>query len=1182
MADIKLTKEQLAATENSGGPLLVSAAAGSGKTRVLVERLMKKVLSGDRYDVDDFLIITYTNAAAAELRGKILDAIYDRIASDPENRRLRRQADKCGRAEIETIHSFCSKIIRENANLLGIAPDFRIADESESGSIKQEILSDLLDEMYETGDAGFIRLADTLGAGRDDAGLVNIILDAHVKLKSHPYPSVWVEEQIDAINTDVDTDLSDTLWGRTIMEKAASWADYWTERLRDAIDEAALYPDFLKAYGPSMDVTFDGMLRVKAGLKSGWDAAAEAIRAVEFPRPKPVAGYDDLKAVRNDLKDGLKPYINLFRYSSCKALEDMKTVAPAMTALLRLVLTFDERYSAEKRRRGVLDFSDQEHLALKLLVDEKTGKPTETAERVSQRFAEIMVDEYQDVNAIQELIFGAVSRNGQNVFMVGDVKQSIYRFRLADPTIFLGKYQSYKDAEDASDGEGRRIILAKNFRSRAGVLEAANFIFRNIMSRSFGEMDYTDREALYPGAEYPEWDEPEMELDVIDLSAGDDEDGDKTSAEAAFAAERILELTSGKVRISDGAGGTRPVRFGDIAILMRSPRSRLPAWTAALAAHGIPVATEPEGGFFSTPEITIAVSLLTVIDNPRQDIPLVSVLRSPIYGFTSEELGLIRADCRDGDFYEAILKRSEDDEKCRAFLVELAALRSEAADMPSDEFIWHVFTKTGLMAAVSAMPGSARRKNNLMLLLELAKKFEAAGYKGLFGFVSYLRKLMERGDEPAVEGASQDENAVTIMTIHKSKGLEFPIVILADTTRRFNTDDSKKPLLIHPKLGVGPKVTDTTRKIEYPSIARNAVKLAINSENMAEELRVLYVAMTRAREKLIVLCTYTDAEKEMARLAGAPLPVPPQLLENGRCMADWMLMAALRREESGPIRYGAENVPAASDGNRWCVRLITGTEDQPGAVGTTENDTADDTAPICTVDVGARLNWKYPYDSASGLPSKLTATELKGGFRREEAGEDAENVSVPEVMLAPPVRPDFLSGKRPLTAAQKGTAAHMVMQFADYDRCVTVKGAAEEIERLRTMRVLSDREADAVDPRKISAFFSSPAGQEVLSADKLWRELKFSLLIPSEEIPGCPPGEEILLQGVVDCCYEKDGKLTIVDFKTDYVTDETIAQRAEFYRGQLSAYHTAMARIMKKPVARSVLYFITAGKTVEL
>ncbi len=1197
MSAISLTAGQAAAVETGGGQVLVSAAAGSGKTRVLVERLMRRLEAGA--DVDDFLIITYTNAAAAELRGKILDAIMERIDEAPGDLRLRREAGLVGRARIGTIHSFCAAVIRENAHALGLAPDFRIADESEAGLIRQAALEDTLEELYASGDAGFFALADTMGAGRDDSALASVILDTYAKLLSHPSPARWVEEQKRALKLGDVSDAGETVWGRAVMDRAREAAAYWREQFERLLDEAARDGKVEKGYGASFRATYESLCRFERALEGTWDRAREA-SDIQFP-PGRLSGYEELKAVRSACKKAMEKISGLFWDDSARALSDMGAVAPGMRALFDAVLLFDKHYGEAKRHRGVLDFSDQEHFALKLLVDPDTMGPTGTAREIGERFAEIMVDEYQDVNAIQEAILTAVSREGRNIFAVGDVKQSIYRFRLADPTIFLKKYMTFSDHGDAGEGEPRRVVLSKNFRSREGILEAVNFIFANTMSVRLGELDYTEREYLYPGADFPETGEPEVELDVVDLRDPDEEetDGgafeDRSEAEAAFAAERIRQLLTDGV-LSDGAGGVRPVRYSDIAILMRSPGPVFARWQQVFAAFGIPLTSERSSEFFAEEEVSLALSMLSVIDNPRQDIPLISTLRCPVYGFTAQELGEIRLYDREGDFWSALVKAGGENSHCRQFLEELEGFRAAAADMTADELIWHVYGRTGLLAVVSAMSDGYRRRENLMLLLELARSCEGAGYKGLFGFMTWVRRLREQGKGP--EGVTRaSENAVTVMSIHKSKGLEFPIVILAGLTRQFNTRDTRSRLLIHPDLGPGPKLTDTDRGIEYNTLARRAVAEKLRSELLSEELRVLYVGMTRAREKLIMLATFADAEKQVSRLANMPLPVPPEVLRSASSPAEWILMPALRRPESGAIRFGAPNIPCGTAGKPWLVRLVT----PPEGPDVGEEPAAPEKRPDLPVteELRVRLEYVYPYPDAVRMPSKVTATELKGTYASREAAEEAaglaEGVEAPAEGVTDPGagadraerkkptgRPAFMEGKRGLTAAQRGTAVHVVMQFASYAECLTPDGAAGEVERLRAMGTVTDEQAAAVDPRLISGFFATEPGRLVLGAEKVYRELKFSLLVDSGDLPGFAPGEKVLLQGVVDCCVETGGKLTVIDFKTDWVTPQNLNERAAFYKGQMDAYSLAMERVLGKPVERRLLCFLTAGRSVEV
>ena len=1180
---IELTKEQLEAVESSGGQTLVSAAAGSGKTRVLVERLMRRVEAGA--DVDEFLIITYTNAAAAELRGKILDALMDRVAQDPANTRLRREAGLAGRAKIGTIHSFCASVIRENAHRLRLPPDFRVADEAEAAILRADALEETLEELFDRGEPGFLELADTMGAGRDDRRLGEVLLETHEKLLSHPSPAAWMEAQKRALDLPEGTDAGATPWGRVIMERAGDQAAYWREQFEYLMDEAAADPKVEKGYGESFRATYASLRAFERALEGSWDEARAAAN-IDFPTGR-LSGYDDLKAVRTSCREAMKKLGELFWDDSARALADMRAVAPELRALFDAVLLFDKHYSEAKRHRGVLDFADQEHLALELLTDPATGAPTDIAREVAGRFREIMVDEYQDVNAIQEAILTAVSREGRNLFAVGDVKQSIYRFRLADPTIFLRKYRSFKDAGDAAEGEPRRVVLSRNFRSREGILEAVNFVFANTMSEKLGELSYTEREYLYPGAAFPESAEPQVELDVLDLKPGEgeeDDDIDRAVAEAAFAAGRVRELLKCGT-VADGEG-TRPVRYGDIAVLMRSPRNEFPKWRQVFARFGIPLTSEQSSNFFAEEEVSLVLSILDLIDNPRQDIPLITALKCPVWGFTAQELGEIRANCREGDFWTALSRSAEGTEKSRRFIEELAGYRRATADMTADELLWHLYRATGLLGVVSAMDGGERRRQNLMLLMEVARQCEGSGYKGLFGFMTWVRRLREQGKGP--EGFTRAaENAVTVMSIHKSKGLEFPVVILAGLTKQFNTVDTRARLLIHPDLGPGPIRTDTERKIEYDTLARRAVAEKLRGELLSEELRVLYVAMTRAREKLIMVASYTDAARELTRMRNTPLPAPAEVLLGAKSMADWILIPALRRPESEEIRLGAPNVPCDTQGPPWLVRYVTPERLSGEAAGAGESREGEKAPLPVSPELRERLEYVYPYLDRAQMPSKVTATELKGTYAAREAAEEAAELAGPEPPesvppLKPPVRPAFMEGRRGLTPAQKGTATHIVMQFADYSKCLTPAGAAGEVERLRAFGTITDEQAAAVRPEIIADFFASQPGKLILGAEKLWRELKFSLLMDSADLPGFAPGEKVLFQGVVDCCVEQDGALIVIDFKTDRVTDDTLPDRAAVYKGQLDAYALAMERVLGMPVRRRILCFLTAGKWVEV
>ena len=1228
--NFSFTIEQEAAIRHSGGPVLVSAAAGSGKTKVLVERLLKHV--GDGNDIDEYLVITYTRAAAAELRERIHDEISDRIANDSENRRMRRQSMLCRGAPIGTIHSFCTDILRDNANHVNLPPDFRVTDESESRLIKAAILDDVLNEAYETIETsdGFRALIDATSVGRNDRQLVEMILDAHGKLQSDPNPRAWAGKQIERLsNLDV-SDLSETIWGKYLIDNIRGGALYWREEIGRLREEMRTYQDFDKAYGPSIDETIADCDAFINALDKGWEEAHHHGEIV-FPRPKQISGYDDLKDVRKKCKNGLSKCTDIFACGTDEHIEDMKAIAPAITALLQLILHFDSAYSEEKRSRCVVDFSDLEHLALSLLIDSATGDRTEVARAVSRRFKEIMVDEYQDVNAVQELIFNAVSHEGKNIFMVGDVKQSIYRFRLADPSIFLGKYKSFTEAGSQRpkiNEQGSKILLSKNFRSRAGILDFVNFVFERIMSEEFGEMDYTERERLIPGTQGASDPEPAVELDIIDMSAlENDENGEspaKTQIEARFIAERVCELIDGAYMIPDGQGGERRIEYSDIAILLRSVSGKAWVYAGALSEYGIPSDMPGSEGYFDTIEISAALSLLSVIDNPMQDIPLAAALRGPVYGFSADELAAIRAESQGSNYYNALIKAAETSEKCAAFLREIDSMRARVPDMPSDRFIWHMYNKTGLLGRVGAMRGGVRRRSNLILLVEYARRIEHSGYKGLFGFLTYINGLQDKDAEISGREAVLSQNSVRIMSIHKSKGLEFPIVFLADTSKQFNYRDMQQPLVLHTALGVGLKRTDRQRRIEYPTVARMAIQNKLKAEMLAEEMRVLYVAMTRAREKLIITAALKENRKlEIGnRNIDSARRVSPQILGDIKSTAGWILAALAQhmRIDNGELgnensEFGIRNSELIGTG--WRIRFI------PADVIQNQSGEPDDLMPeyalpiesdeirntefrkqetlyprrrartinqafeqnevklipdSLVVQMREQLAFVYPHGVAPDLPSKLTVTELKGRQIDIDTAQEAARPGFAKPQKTRERRyasekPGFIAEKTELSAAERGTALHQAMQYIDFSKCAGAEEVSNELRRLIDKGLLTVRQADAIDPKTIMRFLESDIGKRILKADDVKREFKFSLLSPAGDFFPGGGDDSILLQGIVDCFFNEDGELIVVDFKTDNVTMDSLEEKATGYTPQLAAYSAALERITGKHVKERIIYF---------
>ena len=1163
MAEFRPTPSQALAVGGRGSAMLVSAGAGSGKTTVLTERLMARLQDKDEpADLDSFLVITFTRAAAGELRGRILERLAAALAEDPGNRHLRRQSALCRRAQIGTIHSFCASLLREFSHLAELSPDFRIADEDRAEAMKAAALERTLESCYDKPEQhpGFLQLADTVGAGRDDRRLAALVLSLHSRMQCHPWPEAWAEEQVALLRTPA-ADVGETPWGREILDRAAESAAYWSAEMERCLAAMRGEAKIAAAYAESFAATADALRELTRCLALGWDRA-RACLPIPFPGLKVLRGSPDpalsdrVKERRSACKKAAAAIEKALDGDSGKLLDDMALTEPAMSALLDLVLAFDKEYAKDKRRAGLVDYADLEHRSAQLLTD-RSGEPTELARRISERYTEILVDEYQDVSRVQDAIFRAVSREGTNLFLVGDVKQSIYRFRLADPEIFNEKYRAWADAGAASPGEPRRVLLRENFRSRREILEGANAVFSLCMSRQLGDIDYDESAALIPGAPYEgEGTKPALLLLRLPETEEGEERPDKTALEARMTARAIRELAEHGVTVTD-KGRQRPLRWGDIAILLRSANTVGGVYRRALAQEGIPVSSGQGGDFYRSVEVSALLSLLAVLDNPHQDIPLIAVLRSPAFAFSADELSRIRTADRKGDLFTALRAAAETDGRCRAFCTWLDRKRREAPDLSVAELVWRLIEELDLLALCSAMSDGEQRRMRLMALVSLSERFESSGYRGLHRFVLWLRRQAERGEEPSL--GADIGSAVQILSVHKAKGLEFPVVFLCDTGRRFNKSDARETVLVHPELGLGPKVTDLERRVEYPTLARSAVQQRLERETLSEEMRLLYVALTRARERLYVTAALTDPERRMEKLrAGLSVPMAPEALAGASAPVDWLLCAAL-----------------ADAGEHLCLRIC-----EPDGESVTAEDEPARSEPdrAALQELERRLSFVYPHAEAERLPSKVTATGLKG--RAEPDGEAAALLPKQSRSFR---MPDFSRKGKPATGTEKGVATHLVLQYMDFARTDSLEAVQGEIERLRALRFLSDREAAAVDAGAIAALFASPLGRRMRSAPALRREFRFSLLCDAAALLGSAAGEEILLQGVVDCCLEEEDGLVVIDYKTDRLRTRAEAEkRAAFYRGQLDAYAAALGRITGRPVKERVLYFLAVGEAVSL
>ncbi|MGO5061066.1 helicase-exonuclease AddAB subunit AddA [Lawsonibacter sp. LCP25S3_F5] len=1200
-----LTPEQQDIVQDRGGELLVSAAAGSGKTRVLVERLLDRVTE-EGLDIDRFLVITYTKAAAAELRTRVAQELAVRLAERPHDRHLQRQLTLVYKAQISTIHAFCSVVLRESGHLLDLDPDFRLCDEGEAQVLMARVLEQTLDRRYEGVDpqGPFAQLVDTLSAGRDDSRLAQIVLDIAGRVQSHPDPARWLGEEQSRWQLVPGTDMEDTPWGAILLEELRRRCYWCRKRLGQALDLVG-EDELLKAnYAPAL---YESAARLDKLLSAhGWDETTACLpipfptlgrkkkRAKELDAQAEMDAADRaerIKSIRSRCKKQLEKLSALFQENSRELGEELALARPVVQALMDLTTDFLADYAREKRRRGLVDFSDLEHLTVKLLLDDQ-GQPTQAARMWADRFEEVQVDEYQDTNQVQNAIFQAISHQGRTLFQVGDVKQSIYRFRLADPTIFLDKYRRFPDGASARPGQPRRRVLSRNFRSRPQVLLGCNDLFRNVMSGDFGELDYTEDQALVPGAAFPD---PEgadyaLELDVLDLAyLGEQSQEDrenKDQAEARFAARRVRELLDKPMMVTEG-DHQRPLRPSDVMILLRSPGAVLHYYTRALGEENIPWVADGNEDFLSTTEVNVALAILRLVDNPRQDVPLLAALRSPVYGFTADRLAELRAADQGEDFYSAVVAgaaRGEQD--CADFLDQLERLRFGAGDRTCRQLIWHIYETADLLGVFGAMNEGRKRQENLLSFYALAGQMEDGGCRTLFQFLLRLDRLRQTGGKLTAARPAQEGEGVSILSIHRSKGLEKPVVLVCGLSRRLNRDDLKAPVLFHPELGVGPKGLEPERMVQYPTLARQAVALRLDQEMMAEELRLLYVAMTRAREKLILSVALTAGSKTLADLGeDLSLPVSPMTLSVQPSVGHWVLLYAMTRPEASLLRaLGGpghdEDFPDPDIGPGWDIRWVNDlSEDQAdrdGVIFRAEEKAQADDGPE------PDLSWRYPHLALADVPSKVTATQRKGRPLDQEAAEEGMSTDLPQ--SEPAIhRPRFAAEERGLTAAQRGTALHQAMQYLPLTGDHSPEGVRAELDRLTREGFLTPMQRQAIRPAVLSAFFQSDLGRAMCAARECRREFKFSLLVPAREYePQAEAGEEVLLQGVIDAWFDDGDGVTVIDFKSDRIQPGGEALRGEEYRQQLSAYSRALEEILGRPVRRRVLWFFATGRAWDV
>ena len=1218
--EVKWTKEQEQAIYEKGNNILVAAAAGSGKTAVLVERIINKIIN-EKIDIDRLLIVTFTNAAASEMRERVLKAIYKKIDENPNELNLQRQVTLLNKASICTIDSFCLDVVRNNFFEIDISQNFRIADTTEIEILEQDVLEELFEEKYENKDEDFIKLINTYTGYRDDTPLKELILTIYKYIQSNPYPEKWLEEKIEMFNIETDNlkDFSETTWGKILIAQIKEIVDNGVEQLKREVINLMESPELKKSYD-FLRANLNQLELLQSNLDT-WDKAYEIYRSLDFGKWSMDSKIKtDTKTqaqkTRSKILDGLKRIADkVLILNSQEAYLDIKNMYYILNKLKIIIFEFSKRFSQKKREKNIVDFSDIEHFALKILLDEN-GKPTEIAKKYQEKYQEIAIDEYQDSNLVQEYILTSISK-GNNIFMVGDVKQSIYKFRQARPDLFLDKYKKYKLKEEKNKDDNLKIQLFKNFRSRSEILDFSNLIFSSIMSEELGELNYTEEEYLNVGANYkPAGENYKTEIDIITIEKkeSDEEDteelenelknkddGDEEieseenerkediEVEAQFVANKIKELLDKKFQVYDTKNEIqRDIRPKDIVILLRSTKIAAPIFEKEVIKLGIPIFSDSSSEYLESLEIQTIMNLLKIINNPLQEIPLVATMRSIIGGFTDNDLVEIRLNDKYDNFYNTLIKAKTSvnenlNKKIESFLNKLEQWREEQEYLSLDEFIWKIYNDTGYYNYVGMMKNGELRQANLKMLFERAKQFESVSFKGLYNFINYIEKLkMSSKDMDSAKIIGENDDVVRIMSIHKSKGLEFPVVILANSGKNFNMQDLNSKILLHPELGIGVKYIDYDLQIQYDTLSKKAIRNKMKIETLSEEMRVLYVALTRAKEKLIIT-GYVKKEKQDKIFENIEKyeELNNMLLQNAKSYLEWITLINY---------YKKEKMSELSIWNYYTK------EDVAKICSTTGNDEDEKKSSdiLCMLNnhdenieleknIKEKLDYKYKYYNSMILPTKMSVTEIKEIINdsnniKSENELNNQNIEFP--------KPKFLQKDKEvkITNAEKGSLIHLCMQNLDLNnRKYTIEEIKEMIEKMIAKKTITQQEADEINFNKIYKFTQSKIWEEMCQAEKVEREKPFYINIPACEIYQGGFEEKILVQGVIDLYYiDKGGNLILVDFKTDYVPNKEESNIVEKYRIQLDLYKRALEKSTGQKIFKTYIYSTYLDKEIEI
>ena len=1156
------TKEQEKAIYQKGDNILVAAAAGSGKTAVLVERIVNKIIN-EKIDVDKLLVVTFTNAAATEMRERVLDAIYKKLEDNPDNLMLQKQIVLLNKSHISTIHAFCLEVIKNNFYKTDISPNFRLANTPEIELLKMEVLEEVFDNLYEEKNENFIKLIDTYCGYRSDDNLKEIILKIYRYIQSMPYPEEWLEKQVEKFNLDLEQDFSKTVWGQLLIKEAKEDIEETINMLKNVAKKLQLEIDLNKWY---LIINDDISGLEEIAEMENWDDFYIKMQDLKFKtwaQDRKIVSElkDNAKAVRDKAKAKIDDLKNkIFIYDSKQANNDIFAMYETLQEIKNVILKFISEYQKAKLQKNIIDFNDIEHLALQILVQKnEKGKyePTEVAKEYQEMFEEIAIDEYQDSNEIQEEILKQISR-GNNIFMVGDVKQSIYKFRQAKPELFLQKYNTY---------DNNKIQLFANFRSRKNILDLSNVIFENIMSEEFGSIDYNENEFLNVGQEYIETKEKTLgkaELHIIDASVETEEVQDEilenAEIEAKFVAKKIQELINGNYVVYDKKQGYRKLQFKDIVILLRKTANVAPIYEKELENLEYPVFSDIGTNYFESIEIQTIMSLLKIISNPDNDIALVTVLRSPIGKFTDNELIEIRLENQNESFYNALLSSEKLKEKIDNFLELVEDFRTKQEYLKLDELIWYIYEKTGYLNYVSLMKNGNLKAANLRMLFEKARDYEQGSFKGLYNFINFIDKVTKGNtDMGAPKLIGENENVIRIMSIHKSKGLEFPVVFLCGTGNQFNMLDLNDNILIHSELGLGPKYINYERRITYNTLAKEAIKYQIKKEIKEEEMRLLYVALTRSREKLIITGVDKNLKKSIQEkeemLQISENKVTKAIAKKSKTYLEWIETVNLADKRMKDLIDVYEHIKNES--------LDTEQEEQ-------KEKTIQIEERKINKEIDKILTWEYPEKELTKIEGKSSVSKLTKETENEEIKVELK-------------KPKFLEGELPLSKAEIGTTVHLVMQKLDFKQNYTIEKIEELLEELEQKGIIATKQKEAVPKQKILAFAQSQLFKEIGRAKKTYKEQPFYINIPVKELYESKSNENILVQGIIDLYYiTENEEIILVDYKTDYVPENKASYLKEKYQSQLNLYKRALEQALGKKVTRAYIYSTYLNDSIEV